>query len=97
MLRVIYTGAVPDRAVILILGCFITQAELLKKIIFTCGSSKKEEIRVKKNLDPKTIENGAYTDPDIDTLIQCCGSKYIEFGSGSRVLAQFGSVESLNG
>ena len=22
---------------------------------------------------------------------QCCGSKYIEFGSGSRILAQFGS------
>ena len=21
---------------------------------------------------------------------QCCGSKYIEFGSGSRILAQFG-------
>ena len=26
-----------------------------------------------------------------DTTNQCCGSKYIEFGSGSRILAQFGS------
>ena len=25
------------------------------------------------------------------TSNQCCGSKYIEFGSGSRILAQFGS------
>ena len=25
------------------------------------------------------------------SLGQCCGSKYIEFGSGSRILAQFGS------
>ena len=26
---------------------------------------------------------------------QCCGSKYIEFGSGSRILAQFGSGSSV--
>ena len=25
------------------------------------------------------------------SLRKCCGSKYIEFGSGSRILAQFGS------
>ena len=29
--------------------------------------------------------------PDFWGKPQCCGSKYIEFGSGSRVLAQFGS------
>ena len=28
--------------------------------------------------------------PNIN-LNQCCGSKYIEFGPGSRILAQFGS------
>ena len=27
----------------------------------------------------------------IQRLNQCCGSKYIEFGSGSRILTQFGS------
>ena len=31
------------------------------------------------------------TDSEYQTCYQCCGSKYIEFGSGSRILAQFGS------
>ena len=27
----------------------------------------------------------------LDVKFQCCGSNYIEFGSGSRILPQFGS------
>ena len=31
----------------------------------------------------------------ISCFLQCCGSKYIEFGSGSRILAQFGSGSGI--
>ena len=50
------------------------------------------------NLDPdpdldldQILPNIMDPDPNLMYLDQCCRSKYIEFGSGSRILGQFGS------
>ena len=43
---------------------------------------------------PFVVEVNTLT--EVYILHQCCGSKYIEFGSGSRILAQFGSIVRLS-
>ena len=60
-------------------------------------SKKEQEPRRKRNLNfPSGCRYWFHLwvtlelDYLITTGIQCCGSKYIEFGSGSRRLAQFG-------
>ena len=64
-------------------SCFISVTETVKKYILitmSCPCEKKNQSRQRIGNLGKTTGTG--TDRVIKKSIQCCGSKYIEFGSG---------------